>query len=82
MTKPRLSALALAAVLAFALVQRWPEREPASEPYGLAYARAGPQVGDRLPDFSLPDTSGRMRRPADLAGPQGLLLVFNQSADW
>jgi hypothetical protein len=79
--RSRLAAAAgLVVVLAFALVQRWPDEEP--EPYGRAYARRGPQVGERLPDFSLPDTTGRSRTFADLAGPQGLVLVFNQSADW
>ena len=72
--------IGLVAILALALLQKWPEAEP--EPYGRGYARMGPQVGDRLPDFTLPDTTGRARTLADLTGPQGLLLVFNQSADW
>ena len=72
--------IGLLAILVLALVQKWPQEEP--EPYGRAYAARGPQVGDRLPDFSLPDTSGRARTFADLTGPQGLVLVFNQSADW
>jgi hypothetical protein len=70
----------LLGLLAFALIQHGPE--PEAEPYGRAYARRGPQVGDRLPDFTLPDTTGRPRSFADLKGPKGLVLVFNQSADW
>jgi hypothetical protein len=85
LTRRRLSitaGLGLAAVLALALIQKWPEAEPGAESYGRAFARAGPQVGDRLPDFTLPDTTGRMRALPDLVGPRGLVLVFNQSADW
>ena len=74
------AALGLAALIALALIQKWPEAEP--EPYGRAFARVGPQVGERLPDFTLPDTTGRMRTLPDLVGPRGLVLVFNQSADW
>jgi hypothetical protein len=69
--------LALAGVLAWALVQKRPEADHSS-----SFASAGPQVGQRLPEFRLPDTSGRMRTFADLTGPDGLVLVFNQSADW
>ncbi len=44
--------------------------------------RTGPAVGSRVPDFALPDQDGRLRSFADLAGPNGLLLVFTRSADW
>ncbi len=42
----------------------------------------GPQVGDRVPDFSLPDQAGRTRTLASIMGPKGAMLVFNRSADW
>jgi len=42
----------------------------------------GPEPGDRIPDFSLPDQNGALRAFADLTGPNGLLLVFHRSADW
>lgn len=42
----------------------------------------GPQVGDRIPDFSLPDQHGQARTLSSLMGPKGLVLVFNRSADW
>jgi hypothetical protein len=81
LTRRRLVPIAgLLALLALALLQHGPEPEP--EPYGRAYVRRGPQVGERLPDFTLPDTTGRPRTFADLKGPRGLVLVFNQSADW
>ena len=42
----------------------------------------GPASGQRIPDFVLPDENGRLRSLTDLAGPNGLLLVFHRSADW
>jgi hypothetical protein len=42
----------------------------------------GPEPGQRIPAFSLPDQSGELRSVPDLAGPGGLLLVFHRSADW
>ncbi|MGH9638955.1 MAG: hypothetical protein ACRD4R_17305 [Candidatus Acidiferrales bacterium] len=42
----------------------------------------GPEPGERIPEFSLPDQDGASRSPANLAGPNGLLLVFYRSADW
>lgn len=42
----------------------------------------GPEPGQRLPDFSLLDQHGVPRSLGNLAGPNGLLLVFHRSADW
>ena len=42
----------------------------------------GPEPGERIPEFSLPDQDGASRSVANLAGPNGLLLVFYRSADW
>jgi hypothetical protein len=44
--------------------------------------KLGPQVGDRVPDFTLNDQEGRARSLASLVGPKGLMLVFFRSADW
>jgi peroxiredoxin len=44
--------------------------------------KLGPQVGDRVPDFTLVDQQGHPRSLASLMGPQGLMLVFFRSADW
>lgn len=44
--------------------------------------RLGPQVGERVPDFTLTDQHGRTRTLASLIGPSGLMLVFFRSADW
>jgi hypothetical protein len=42
----------------------------------------GPDAGQTIPGFSLPDQHGVARTFANLAGPNGLLLVFHRSADW
>lgn len=42
----------------------------------------GPEPGERIPEFTLPDQYGKARTLGDLAGPAGLLLVFHRSADW
>ncbi|MGH7907250.1 MAG: hypothetical protein ACREP6_11540 [Candidatus Binataceae bacterium] len=43
---------------------------------------AGPEIGQRVPDFTLPDQNGKSRALGDLTGSDGLLLVFYRSADW
>ena len=42
----------------------------------------GPEPGERIPGFSLPDQEGAPRSIANLTGANGLLLVFHRSADW
>jgi hypothetical protein len=42
----------------------------------------GPEPGERIPDFNLPDHEGRSRALSDLSGQNGLFLVFHRSADW
>lgn len=45
-------------------------------------SKLGPQVGQAVPDFTLPDQTGRLRNLQSLAGPRGTMLVFLRSADW
>ena len=44
--------------------------------------KLGPQIGTRVPDFTLLDQNGQSRTLASLMGPKGLMLVFFRSADW
>ena len=44
--------------------------------------QTGPEIGTKVPDFTLPDEHGRSRALAELMGSNGLLLVFSRSADW
>ena len=58
-----------------------------SEDGGALYAQdsasqSGPEVGDKIPSFSLPDQNGRIQDFGSLAGPNGLLILFYRSADW
>lgn len=45
-------------------------------------ASLGPQVGEQVPEFSLPDQNGQMRTLESIAGPKGAMLLFHRSADW
>ena len=44
--------------------------------------KSGPAIGDKVPDFALPDQNGKQWAVRDLMGPKGMLLVFTRSADW
>ncbi|MBL0160843.1 MAG: redoxin domain-containing protein [Bryobacterales bacterium] len=48
----------------------------------LLAAATGPNPGDQVPAFTLPDQSGQPRSLASLQGPKGLVLLFFRSADW
>ncbi|MEZ5355852.1 MAG: hypothetical protein R2762_24735 [Bryobacteraceae bacterium] len=49
---------------------------------GAAPVPTGPEVGKKIPGFSLPDQNGKMQSLRSLAGPKGLVLAFVRSADW
>src|SRR5437764_7672156 len=42
----------------------------------------GPQVGERVPDFNLPDSHGAMHTLASIMGAKGATIIFIRSADW
>jgi hypothetical protein len=44
--------------------------------------KLGPQVGEHVPDFNLPDQNGTTRTLDSLLGPGGAMIVFFRSADW
>ena len=45
-------------------------------------ASLGPQVGEKIPDFALPDQHGRIQTLDSIMGARGAMLVFHRSADW
>ena len=51
-------------------------------PQKIDLSKVGPQVGDRVPDFSLKDQSGKTWTLQSIMGPKGAMLVFMRSADW
>ncbi|MEQ8314866.1 MAG: hypothetical protein RL839_05345 [Gammaproteobacteria bacterium] len=42
----------------------------------------GPQVGEQVPDFQLPDQHGQLQSLDSIKGPNGTMLLFHRSADW
>ena len=52
------------------------EREP------IDVSTLGPQVGERVPDFSLPDQHGRIQTLESIMGEKGAMILFHRSADW
>ena len=45
-------------------------------------SRLGPQVGERVPDFTLLDQTGTSQSLQSIMGRRGAMLVFVRSADW
>lgn len=76
------SRAALAASLAMMTPDPAAVSAQAPRPAEVDVQTVGPQVGDRVPDFSLPDQFGRTRTLVSIMGPKGAMLVFNRSADW
>src|SRR5262245_40740016 len=64
------------------LVARPAPPQSATQPGLPDVQKLGPQVGSRVPDFTLRDQQGQSRTLASLIGPKGLMLVFFRSADW
>lgn len=42
----------------------------------------GPNIDERVPEFSLPDQNGNTKRLTDMIGENGALLMFYRSASW
>ena len=69
-------AFAAAAVMLLGVSMEAQQREP------IDVSALGPQVGERVPDFSLPDQHGRMRTLQSVMGEKGAMILFHRSADW
>ena len=54
----------------------------AQERTAIEVASLGPQVGERVPDFNLPDQNGQIHNLDSIMGPNGVMLLFHRSADW
>jgi hypothetical protein len=68
------------ALLAVFLVQTpGPPQQPRQP---IDVSKLGPQVGERVPDFSLKDQNGKTWTLQSIMGPKGAMLVFYRSADW
>ena len=69
-------AFAAAAVMLLGVALEAQEREP------IDVSALGPQVGERVPDFSLPDQHGRLQTLQSIMGEKGAMILFHRSADW
>ena len=60
-----------------------PLGQAASQPRAkIDVSKLGPQVGQRVPAFSLKDQTGKIQTLESIMGPKGVMLVFLRSADW
>jgi hypothetical protein len=73
-------AVILFGVVSFLLQSRTPIDMQSRTPIDVA--SLGPQVGEPVPEFSLPDQNGQMRTLESISGPKGAMLLFHRSADW
>ncbi len=55
---------------------------PRSPRIPVDVSKLGPQVGTRVPDFTLTDQNGKAWTLQSVMGPKGALIVFYRSADW
>lgn len=46
------------------------------------YTQAGPQLGARFPDVSLPDQRGALVNVHEVRGDNRAIIVFHRSARW
>lgn len=65
-----------------ALLAVWSPAQPQPSRTRVDLSTLGPQVGERVPDFSLSDQSGQTWTLSSISGPKGAMLVFYRSADW
>ena len=57
-------------------------RQSTNAPAKVDVDHLGPQIGSRLPDFTLRDQRGDAHALKSLMGPKGAMIVFFRSADW
>jgi hypothetical protein len=83
-TTNRMSRIVAGAVVCalVSLVAQATAQQSAPQPVLPDVQKLGPQVGTRVPQFTLLDQRGQSRTLASLMGPKGLMLVFFRSADW
>ncbi len=76
MKHTRAVAFAVIGVMLLAAATQAQERE------AIDVSALGPQVGERVPDFSLSDQHGRLRTLQSIMGEKGAMILFHRSADW
>jgi hypothetical protein len=74
--------LSSTAVLVAGLLIQAPSMAQTTQRQKIDVSKLGPQVGERVPDFSLLDQNGKTQTLQSIMGPKGAMLVFIRSADW
>ena len=74
--------LSSTAVLVAGLLIQAPSMAQTTQRQKIDVSKVGPQVGERVPDFSLLDQNGKTQTLQSIMGPKGAMLVFIRSADW
>ena len=69
-------------ILAVVLAVQSPGRSQTAGRPKIDVSKLGPQVGERVPDFSLNDQNGKVWTVPSIMGTKGAMLVFIRSADW
>jgi len=82
--RPAILALSIiATMLGVAVLAPAPHAQSAAPQRAkIDVSKLGPQVGERVPDFSLKDQNGNTQTLQSIMGPRGAMLVFIRSADW
>jgi cytochrome oxidase Cu insertion factor (SCO1/SenC/PrrC family) len=75
----RLSILTILIILGIPFVQ---SQNATLTPGKIDVSKLGPQVGQRVPDFSLKDQNGKTFTLSSIMGAKGAMLVFFRSANW
>ena len=73
---PRVALLPLLVILLMLPLHAQGTRTP------IDVSKLGPQVGARVPGFTLRDQAGTARTLQSIMGRRGAMLVFVRSADW
>jgi len=81
MGRKNIAASVIALGAAAMIVQR-PAMAQSQPRQKIDVSKLGPQVGERVPDFSLKDQNGKVWTLKSIMGPKGAMLVFVRSADW
>jgi len=82
MNKKIARSILISTLLAFTLMLTNASIAAESDRNRINVSLLGPQVGEQVPDFSLPDQNGVLQNLDSIMGPNGAMLLFHRSADW
>ena len=74
-----IGSLALALLVIMVLPAMIPASAAGQE---IDVSKLGPQVGERVPEFTMTDQNGAEQTLRSVVGPNGAVVVLFRSADW